>query len=543
MTSVLFQSTDKGGSSSSASANPFLALTHFYEQELTDPHIDTHLHGYQVHPHTSYGKQPVKNGYHHLFPSSTAMSLSSSSSSLSSNSTASMEFGTGKGYTQGDSVHHYSYTSSPQDEFKSFSSGHRSTSGSSSSKSSLPLCQDDHPTGKAGADLSEYLKQRQEYYAREAFLRSQDRHDGLGPIMDFSELHQHERHHVPSQWGSDLHQLPHQRMQASSQQEQVLIDLGHSAVEEFNSTDHDQSRMDHVWKEALTTTSHPTASGDISAPWPMARWAIETEAALMEFESLNPCYSTSLHRPMSIHGSDTFQGHEEQRMHGTLSTPNNWSEEFSASVSTMAPPVLNSGRQGGDSDIATRERRKSLKTCGFMLDPKTSLEGRDLTDPSTLLSFTAPIVDLSSRQRPGRMYNDDVFEGDMLQAWMESLALEKQEAELHFRVSDQARQDSSLEDNRLSSSERAGKVYNDDEFEGDMLQAWMETLAQEKQEANERAREEEARQEKEETIVDEEEQRVAIEVALRRLNALMYQLNRHQGAEKPFKATRVGQSS
>lgn len=358
-------------------------------------------------------------------------------------------------------------------------------------ESSLP---DSHLYALAGEesrDLTEYLKQRREYYAREAQLRSQDRHDGLGPIVDFSEQlwnnspqeqedHLVARHHNPYAFTSSPHtprhrttlqrqeqeqELQRQRMRAFSQQEQVL--------------------MDQAWD----ATNLPAATSTISPPpWPTARWAIETEAAFMGFESL---WLGSEPVPQML-GSNELQGHSS-RMQAS-----EWSKEFSATLT-------NSSQQSNDLNSSTFERRGSLKTCGFMLDAKAKMEGlHDLPDPSILSSLT-----------------DTASAVDSL-------------------PSHDTRQDNLMEQPR--------QEYNDDVFEGNMLQAWMETLAQEKQEADERARKDEVRQDasqSEEVHLDEVEQRAVMEVALRRLNALMCQLNFKQGAMsgKAFKAARTASST
>ncbi|KAF9907077.1 hypothetical protein EC991_011295 [Linnemannia zychae] len=84
--------------------------------------------------------------------------------------------------------------------------------------------------------------------------------------------------------------------------------------------------------------------------------------------------------------------------------------------------------------------------------------------------------------------------------------------------------------------EQPGQVFNDDLFEGDMLQAWMDTLALEKQEADEQEREQaravsevtEGKSDKQETT-----DQVVLEVALRRLNLLMHQLGHTQKSLAP----------
>ncbi|KAI8603281.1 hypothetical protein EDD21DRAFT_352001 [Dissophora ornata] len=557
MASLLFQSAGKGGSSSSsssASANPFQALAHFYEQELSDLQTDSRLNSSsldnnsrQYRQQHSFDKQSAANrGHHHLFPSST--SSSSSSSLCSSPSPVSASFVAGGRCTQKDRI---SYTQL-QDEFKIFE-----TPDSASAAPSHVFNQyhQNHHHGGANADISEHLKQRQEYYAREALLRSQDRRDGLGPIMDFSEQmwadfdlagkypsksrledHLEARHNNPyassgqqiqqeqyqlnqkshRQWGEEQQQ---QGMRASSQQEQVLLDLDRSAT---------LDGMDQIWNMTHVTSSLSAdmttiSSASVSATgssayrhaavsahssWPLAPWAIETEAALLEFEAAHHDDGGQYH----YRGHSVASPDEQHALIKLTMTGSDWSEEY-----TQAAVAASQS-----------SRRESLKTCGFMFDTKH--DGQDLSDPTTILSLAEDT----------HMHSRGALTMQPIQA-----PLPQHYQPHQFPVSDTM----SMPMNQPTQEpiERVGQVYNDDVFEGDMLQAWMETLVQEKQEADERAKEEEDKKAKEieegeEKTLDETEQKLVLEVALRRLTALMRQLGHKQGGVVAEMAPRAAQA-
>ncbi|KAF9962897.1 hypothetical protein BGZ65_007291 [Modicella reniformis] len=563
MSSVLFQSTgkDSGSSSSTGSlaANPLLALTRFYEQELTDHHIDTRFHG--------NSKQPIsfKRGY----PSSSS-SYSSSSSPLSYPSNA---FNYPSANTSSDAAIRHPYTQKTvQDEFKIFSSSDQSSPPLPPLHPHFHL----HPTG--AAEMSEYLRQRQEYYAREAHFRSQDRHDGLGPIVDFSEQlwieheqqqqqqqqHHHHHHHRLEDHLEARHHNPyarHQqqqqqplRRQASSQQEQVAMDLGRNAIQEFesvanqyqhhhdlstmNNTYNDMSQMEQTWSDsyqhfAKTTTAtaaaSSSASSTIHSPWPMGRWAIEAEAAIMQFEALHTHYE----RPPQI-VDELLQQEAQMKRMISETTATEWSKEFSRASSIANQSQQQQQEKESNTDPSStmerqqqQQRRKSLKTCGFMWDTKTKLEGHhdlllDPSDDDAIASFAMEFLSPSQNTfLPHQVEtiltsnNVPIPQQQSTTTTLPTSFMEHQYQQLPLLEPLEQRHD---------------QMYNDDVFEGDMLQAWMETLAQEKQE-------EEVKEGIKCDELDEVEQKVVMEVALRRLNALMHQLNCKQGLpeEKPYR--------
>ncbi|KAF9167917.1 hypothetical protein DFQ26_002371 [Actinomortierella ambigua] len=93
----------------------------------------------------------------------------------------------------------------------------------------------------------------------------------------------------------------------------------------------------------------------LPSEWPMAPWAIRTEAALLENEAM--------HQPFRRRPTSSL-----------LQSPSS-----SSSSSSSSQPLV---------------------TCGYAIDKRLTREE----------------------------YNDDLFEGDMLQAWISTLASEKQEA-------------------------------------------------------------------------------------------------------------------
>ncbi|KAF9436270.1 hypothetical protein BGZ76_004423 [Entomortierella beljakovae] len=537
MSSLLFQSTGKGGgsssSSSSSSANPFMDLAHFYEQELSENNIDSNgisSRQFRQQNHRFDDRHSLQNNTRqHLFPSFSTSTDTSSSSVITSN-------------TQGN----VSYTQ-PQDEFKSFSHHHHHH------EEPLPFqtfetfqIHSDHQQhfqGSSSGDMSEYLKRRQEYYFREAMARSQDRQDGLGPIVDFSQqldtLVQNEnfypppskkrledhiefRHHNPyadKQWN---------RTRASSQREQVMMDMGQSSDSNLSND------LDMAWQNATSASDQSNSRPTINST------------------------SVSNHSVIPIHEQLRLRSQESMDMQAAAGNQG-WAEEFERVKLTS----------GDQSFKNMNERRGSLKTCGFMLDPKISHD-IGLVHPETLLDQSQ--TQQSQIPESRKVYNDDEFEGQMLQAWMETLAQERQEA--IERVSEHNQEysagathelqiddgneteileawtksleqeknetdeliDEGIEKSILKSPDNPQEIYNDDVFESDMLQSWMETLALERQERAKSDKEEgkltevEGKGIDENTgkFIDEAEQKLILEMALRRLNGLMHQLGRRK---------------
>ncbi|KAI1316759.1 hypothetical protein EDD11_009497 [Mortierella claussenii] len=549
MTSVLFQSTGKSGfgsssSSSSSAANPFQALAHFYEQELTDLQIDSNFNssasissgaGRQCRQqnHHGFDKHFSNRGHQHLFPSSPRSSQSSSSRS-SPMASSSASFSTiGEDNYERNIV---PYTQQSQDEFTTFS---RSALGS--------------PDGDDFVEVSpEYLRQRQECYTREAKFRGRDRHDGLGPVIDFSEDMRMSTGMSDRRWEDHFqrkHFNPYASMalreahgehqmyvqswvdmypsaRASSQQEQVVMDLGQSAVE---GSKQDTSKWNQIWgqspssspaAEAAASQPHHNsanrqrssifkdAAASIPSSWPLAPWALETEAALLEQETI---HSNNLgsHYQQSETQFPTianYQGHEEQ----AAAKAGEWTKEFA--LMSLTPDRTHQDVNSAPGQQQRRpeqgqSRRASLKTCGFMWDAKSG-NSHHLLDPITALSFagcTPEVMPSKGTQRP--MSSQDVSTMSVSPVIQSSLRSMPSSAQL-----------------TLDPIERLGQVYNDDVFEGDMLQAWMDTLAQEKQEADESAQEKGG----EGDLLSEVDQAQVLEIAVRRLNALMHQLDRRQ---------------
>ncbi|KAG0373124.1 hypothetical protein BGX24_012116, partial [Mortierella sp. AD032] len=210
-------SSSSSTSSSSSSANPFQALAHFYEQELSDLDVDFRLQKQEQ-------TEPRLNSSSHLFPSSSAPTANDTWPSAS-----------------------------PQDEFRIFSQRPSATPKWDPHASSHLHSTSIEP-GQKQADIDEYLKHRQDYYAREARIRSQDRHDGLGPIIDYSVprsySHSGRPHHHPHTDSG----LENRGPRGSSQLEQVWMDLGPESVPAqlngHTSTDSTLSRdMESAWSK------------------------------------------------------------------------------------------------------------------------------------------------------------------------------------------------------------------------------------------------------------------------------------------------------
>ncbi|KAF9196610.1 hypothetical protein BGZ50_009125 [Haplosporangium sp. Z 11] len=570
MASLLFQPS-KEGSSSSSSANPFQALAHFYEQELTDVQIDSRLSSSSSSSSSKQYRQRSLGGVskqstrtqHHLFPSSSSSSSSSSSPYNQLLSSPPLSHGS---YTYKDKDHHYAH-SQVQDEFQRFTSASATATNPSANWHSAVH-------GSGNADIAEYLKQRQEYYAREAQVRSQDRHDGLGPILDFSEVG-HEHHMLHSHFHPHVqngavhgkvivgpgarrelgdHHHDHQR-KATSQQEQVWMDLTHKSHESDSLESAWKQEAELVWGQshgAMTSTAPRTrsitsdgsllssfrnAAASVPSAWPLAPWAIETEAALLEFGTLYKDYGGQQHHIQNM--SIPLQQTESLEYNPTT---DDWSAEFSQASSTYSPSLLPNNNTGSvdtmDHTIQVQERRSSVKTCGFMFDAKRSHgDGIDidldrLADQMGLLSST-PITASSSLDQDTSLQRTQVSIDNMLVS-----------AQQPTVTSTPSTIPAAMEPIIVPQSQvltnTSQEVYNDDVFEGDMLQAWMETLAQEKQEADEKRAMDEAeateklKQQEEaasnDAIIDgnTQQDKAVLDVALRRLNALMRQLDQRQ---------------
>ncbi|KAG0207355.1 hypothetical protein BGX28_001363 [Mortierella sp. GBA30] len=658
MASLLFQAS-KGGPSSS-SANPLQALTHFYEQELTDLQIDARLQSssssvssrqyrQQTRYLSSQSPQPTKVR-NHLFPSSPPLSSSSSSSSSTSSSSSSLSpsFAASSKYT------HQNTSSSPytqaEEDFNAFCQGPPSFQ--------TPVRRNAMPRAGTNVDMTDYLQQRHDYYSREANLRSQDRNDGLGPIFDFSKqqewpqvrpdkdvsnastIDERRRHHLTDDHLFARHYNPYgqqpqqqeghqshepleglRERRASTQQEQVWMDLGldhQSSTSTMKTQLHHHlpppplEIMDKIWNEnAATITTTPSfidpfptvmgstismmqdtnhtsaavsggslvstfrhAAASLPSSWPLAPWAIETEAALMEFETIYKDYGSKV----QLHRQHVQPQHQQPQnpaatLHLTATTlmtlsqeeqlkseqAVNWADEFSrveSAVSangTLTSRIASAAEGSRTDNFRREERRGSIKTCGYMLDAKKGgnlgigicndvNKDMDLSDPTALLSsFSAMTI----ADTPSQYTCDRSLESPSLasSAFSSRYQTKTSTATAPNTWISSPMMLESISEPGLRREEKAGEIFNDDVFEGDMLQAWMETLAQEKQEADERAKEDEEKTNKEPAQVQEQESqsremtgteamsqqdRLVLDMALRRLNALMHQLDHRQ---------------
>ncbi|KAF9371748.1 hypothetical protein CPB97_001755 [Podila verticillata] len=552
MTSLLFQSAGKGSSSSStfsspslsSSSNSFQALAHFYEQELTENHIDARLSSSSTSRHFRQQQQPQQNQHtkcHHLFPSSSSNKDTFTQRGIS------------------DTDHGYqSFSNSISPPHSTLTNGH------------------------ANADISEYLKQRQEYYLREANLRSRDRNDGLGPIVDFSMLaksrelgdHLTASHYNHAQRDHTHVHLQKQR-EATTQQEQVWLDITRA-----ESLKKDKIDWNSIWsQEASSSTTIPNSGSMASSfvdaavalpsSWPLAPWAIETQAAIMEFEAIHKDYGPQ-YRPIA---------HAPVEGLPVRSTATSWADEFSKAQTHIPDEGAQTEDHKPKVQSPFQERRGSVKTCGFMFDTKYQglLPEEAFITSLGSTSTIIPTLAMELSKEPATAYNDDVFEGDMMKAWMETLEQEAREANERIRRQTQVpevptvaplvpaiapvpelpseclfeddmmqawmntlEQEKQEADERIQEEEEktAGsilyplspappkEVYNDDVFESDMTSSWMTVLEQEKCEADERIREQE--EVRKQDSIDPIKDKVILDMALRRLNALMRQLDHGQ---------------
>lgn len=338
------------------------------------------------------------------------------------------------------------------------------------------------------------------------------------------------------------------------------MDLGSDSVLVHSSTDTNWSRnMESAWNklsERTTTSPGSTlspgarpvtfpvpasasnfrqAAASLHSPWPMAAWAIEAEAALMEVETIH--YQHAATTKCDARVRQATEMYRQQEFQTTTTGPRNftWSQEFSHADSPTEAAVSSSGdireeAEPGRQERSSMRRGSVVKTCGFMLESKNH---RDAFDP-TFLDHGVPNSKATNSQ----------FQADDYAAISTSppppppglLPLEQISAPYpssdNGSIHSHSVSMSNMDDISATVKERPGQVFNDDLFEGDMLQAWMETLAQEKQEADERVLEVRHVVEEEVAIkkpVDEDSKdQLVLEVALRRLNILMHQLGRTQ---------------
>lgn len=275
------------------------------------------------------------------------------------------------------------------------------------------------------------------------------------------------------------------------------------------------------------------AAASLHSPWPMATWAIEAEAALMEVETIHHQHSATPGYDFVVHSAPIprQQGIQASAAGAQASL---WSQEFSRLDSATATSGSSDNTKAENDpeslsqDRSTIRRGSMVKTCGFMLETKNQ---RDTSDPTLFdpesFSFSATST---PSQRDAHSTKPDA--SHLSDASIVQQSSTSDPPMYHSPISDHHIVTTHLEDIRTEPKERSGQVFNDDLFEGDMLQAWMETLAQEKQEADERLREKEQARDEEtakRSAEDEAKDQLILEAAVRRLNALMWQLNRKQG--------------
>ncbi|KAF9539172.1 hypothetical protein EC957_005754 [Mortierella hygrophila] len=269
----------------------------------------------------------------------------------------------------------------------------------------------------------------------------------------------------------------------------------------------------------------------------MAAWAIEAEAALMEVETIHYQHAAT---------ANCDEMYRQQEIQTTTARPQNltWAQEFSHADSVTEAAVSNSSdRKEAESvrqDRNSMRRGSVVKTCGFMLESKSHWEA---SDPVFLDAEVSSFKATNSQFQP-----DDSHAAISTPPPPGLLPLEQISAPFpsicNGSIHSQPDSMPHMEDISATVKEQPGQVFNDDLFEGDMLKAWMETLAQEKQEANERVLEAGRAVEDEETttvkksVEDDSKDRLVLEVALRRLNVLMRQLGRAQKSlGSPFGST------
>ncbi|KAG0234567.1 hypothetical protein BGW42_006452 [Actinomortierella wolfii] len=427
MASTLFQAGSAKASSSSA--NPFLDLAHFYEQEINELLIDARLSN----SHASWNSSHLHS----------QMSFRTPSDSPRSASMASTEYSTFTGSS--------SASASASAATLDASSRTCNSSQSSSTSFSIP---------------SQHRRWSLDDYAAEARKRSEDRHDGLGPIIDFSAPvipsptfslespssssssssssspslspwtsedhwmhhrnpyattavdwrthnhpplphHPHHHHHFHSHNDDHDYRLAHQNgyMRATSQNEQVWMDMEQAfqrATPSSASSSSDSILHQHhdkrKGKTVLTNHHQPRSQSDLTGEWehmwnqPQSSLTTSTLYPPVTADANNSTMTVPTANMLTAASSSTTEG----VFHGTTAMlPSEW---------PMAPWAI--------------QTEAALMETEAMHHPHSSFA--HTTDARHHNSF------INKKEE----YNDDEFEGDMLQSWISILQQEKHDADL-----------------------------------------------------------------------------------------------------------------
>ncbi|KAF9582366.1 hypothetical protein BGW38_000293 [Lunasporangiospora selenospora] len=381
---------------------------------------------------------------------------------------------------------------------------------------------------------------------------------------------------------------------ASSQQEQVWMDLLRptpadslntiEASATMTNSNSVNDTLEKVWKNASpdaqtrvaagampkTTLNYLDAAASIPSSWPMAPWAIRTEAALMEFEAIYRDDAGPIMPPTAMQSALSLEN-DIRSVAGPSAEFNEveqWSREFLNAVSASAPTTATAKEMSQETksdpskdSIGTHstlqeqpsQRRGSLKTCGFMWDGKRTLQNEypeatldELYAAEFLQETEAGLQSEGEKNFPLReaqepslslvagsepmTYRTDVMTPSPVTPLLDTWALEREQVQECIADFDRTREQEEVQNQRgkreMEQAVQGG--YNDDVFESDMLTAWMETLAQEKKESVEQKAVAEAKLQRQEQSKEtaSAEDSVILEMAVRRLNALMHQLDR-----------------
>lgn len=272
----------------------------------------------------------------------------------------------------------------------------------------------------------------------------------------------------------------------------------------------------------------------------------------MEVETIHYQHAATASCGARVHPSAEM--YPQQEIQTTTAGPQNvtWAQEFSHAKSATEAAVSNSSdinieAESVRQDRSSMRRGSAVKTCGFMLESKNH---RDASDPT----FLDPEV-LNFKATNSQLQADDYHAAISTSPLPPSGLLPLEQTSVPYPSTDNGSLHSHpvsmlhMEDTSATIKERPGQVFNDDLFEGDMLQAWMETLAQEKQEADERVMEagsvvEEEKAKVKKSAEEDSKHQLVLEVALRRLNVLMHQLGRTQKSlGSPFGSADSGSKS
>ncbi|KAF9978383.1 hypothetical protein BGZ73_002562 [Actinomortierella ambigua] len=421
MASTLFHTPAKAGSSS---ANPFLDLAHFYEQEMSDLMIDARLSGSSTNSHGHHHRQQQQS------PSAYFRSAKDSPHSISTPSTEYSNF------AAPSSIH-------PTSHMETFPS----SSPTSSSTSIL----------HRRWDLQDY--------AAEARKRSEDRHDGLGPIIDFSspaiaspmfslDLPSSASSSSSSSlssspllrpWVSEDHSMHHHNPYAVTTADQGVhshTSLNHNRYHSHHHSSHSSratSQWEQVWMDV--EKAFQQAGSSSNSPDPAHYHSRDKNTGKAVEGRQHPAI---LSKDLTSEWEHTWQ----QKQHPQFASSSIYPSDSKAAFGTMPTrpaspllPLTNPTTGSCSADVFLDAAAKlpsewpmapwAIRTEAALLENEAMHRPLRPSSVYSSSSSSKPLITCGYAidKRPIKEeYNDDLFEGDMLHGWISTLASEKQQA-------------------------------------------------------------------------------------------------------------------